>query len=136
MSSYSHESIDHIVCSSSVVRRGRILLGRPCFRRRRRRFNPGDMPYRLLHGRIPPHENVTEYRASVPCKGSSSLKPPYHYENIVHIGSDFRERTLGNQSNTERVAERQIGGPRGWQTILSGVPSAGSVRSKFRARIR
>jgi hypothetical protein len=27
------------------------------------------MPYRLLHGRIPPLENVTEYRASVPRKG-------------------------------------------------------------------
>ena len=69
------------------------------------------MPYRLLHGRIPPLENVREYRASVPLQGTARLKPHYHYENIVHIGSDFRERTLGNQSNTERVAERQIGGP-------------------------
>ena len=69
MSSYSYESIDHFVYSSSIVRWGRFLLGRSCYRGRRHWFNSGDMPYRLLHGRIPPLENVTEYRASVSCKG-------------------------------------------------------------------
>lgn len=66
----SHESINCFVYSSSVVRWGRVLFWWSCYRRRRNWFNSGDMPYRLLHGRIPPHENVTEYRASLPCKGS------------------------------------------------------------------
>jgi len=67
-----YEFNNYFASSSSVVRRRRVLLWGPCYRRRRDWFNSGDLPDRLFHGRIPPHENVTEYRAAMPCNGQPS----------------------------------------------------------------
>ena len=49
----------------------------------------------------------------------------------------FKNGAFGNQSNTERAAKLWVEGPWVWKTILSvWVKSAGSIRSKFWARIR
>ena len=56
-----HESIIIPSCSSSLVRRRRVLLWQSCHRRQRAWPDSGDMPCRLSHGRIP-HEKYIGWR--------------------------------------------------------------------------
>jgi hypothetical protein len=113
---FRHESIDCFVYSSSVVRWGRVLLGRPRYWRRRGWFNSGDMPYRLLHGRIPPLENVTEYRASVSCKGPRDWNLNLIMKTLSTSEATFENARLEinqtlNGSQTAKLGDRAVGRP-------------------------
>ena len=64
---HAHDLFQRIThtCSTSCVRRRWVLLWRPGYWWRRDWPDSSSLPYHLLLGRIA-HENVTEYRATMP----------------------------------------------------------------------
>jgi hypothetical protein len=106
---YSHESVYYFDCSTSVVRWGRILPWGSCHRRRRDWFDSGDMPYRLFHGRISPHENVTKMSRHHALKGIARLRPQHIMKTLFTAEANFKSGCLETDQKLSGLEKAQSG---------------------------